>query len=336
MSNEELTVLVEEVSNVPALLQSYQESSKVRDYEGTSARMATMTEITDDVLQFIKDTPIESIRKLVGTEIISTLFLIWDEYNDEDHRCYACFFLVDILMNTIVQHLMDGDFKEEWMKDTTDMINKRRHHQDLTQNHLFRFSQLTAGTKTLDAYVLCGDEERNHYKNLSPFTVRIKSITGNNLSGFDLNGSSDPYVKIGHEDNTLFKSKTIKHTLNPHWTYEMNDKKAEIQVQPKKTYWITVTDWDLIGKDELMCKFLIDFSALKSKVICTGNSNVITLTLDNPDFVKHKEWKTVTEHKSYNSRYVKASSTKTVTKRVETNVQGMDTFGSLTFEFIFQ
>jgi formylmethanofuran dehydrogenase subunit A len=167
------------------LLQGYQESAEARDYEETSTQMDSLTEITDKVCQFITGTPIESIRKLVSTEIISTLLLIWDVFNSEDSRCYACFFSVDILMNTIVQHLMDGDFKEEWMKDTTDMINKRRHHQDLTQNHLFRFSQLTALTKTLDAYVLCGDEERNHYKNLSPFTVRIKSITGNNLSAFD-------------------------------------------------------------------------------------------------------------------------------------------------------
>ena len=45
----------------------------------------------------------------------------------------------------------------------------------------------------------------------------LTKIHGQNLLPMDRNGTSDPYVKIFHNEKLLFKTQVIKNTLNPHW-----------------------------------------------------------------------------------------------------------------------
>ena len=45
----------------------------------------------------------------------------------------------------------------------------------------------------------------------------LTKIYGENLLPMDRNGTSDPYIKIFHNEKLLFKTQVIKNTLNPHW-----------------------------------------------------------------------------------------------------------------------
>ena len=47
--------------------------------------------------------------------------------------------------------------------------------------------------------------------------LNLTKIYGQNLLPMDRNGTSDPYVKIFHNEKLLFKTQVIKNSLNPHW-----------------------------------------------------------------------------------------------------------------------
>ncbi|ORX49323.1 hypothetical protein BCR36DRAFT_328417 [Piromyces finnis] len=57
-------------------------------------------------------------------------------------------------------------------------------------------------------------------KNASGSSLKIKVISAEGLKAVDNGGTSDPYVKVQHQKNTFYKTKSIKKTLNPTWNEE--------------------------------------------------------------------------------------------------------------------
>ena len=68
--------------------------------------------------------------------------------------------------------------------------------------------------------------------------LRVKVLAGRNLPSGDINGSSDPYVKVSLGSVT-FKTKTIKHTLNPYW----NETFLFENANPYESLVFVVMDW---------------------------------------------------------------------------------------------
>lgn len=87
------------------------------------------------------------------------------------------------------------------------------------------------------------------------YALHIKVIEAKNLKAADLNGFSDPYVKLS-VDKKEHKTKIIKKTLNPEWNEMFQiDGVATNSVLSLKIY-----DWDRLSKDELLGSVDIDLS----------------------------------------------------------------------------
>ena len=90
--------------------------------------------------------------------------------------------------------------------------------------------------------------------------LRVELVEGKNLPAADRSGFSDPYCVFTLNDEKVFKSKTIKKTLNPTW-----DEKFEVLV-PSRTaaeFFLECFDWDLGGSDDFLGKATINLAGLE-------------------------------------------------------------------------
>jgi len=87
--------------------------------------------------------------------------------------------------------------------------------------------------------------------------VIIKVISGRGLAAMDMNGKSDPYLKIFYGAEK-YKTSVQKATLTPHWdqTFSIKYKDSE------KILRIECWDWDRIGANDFMGQIEIDLSTL--------------------------------------------------------------------------
>eukprot|EP01126_Amoeba_proteus_P046658 TRINITY_DN5282_c0_g2_i1.p1 TRINITY_DN5282_c0_g2~~TRINITY_DN5282_c0_g2_i1.p1 ORF type:complete len:166 (-),score=23.76 TRINITY_DN5282_c0_g2_i1:226-723(-) len=85
------------------------------------------------------------------------------------------------------------------------------------------------------------------------FTV----VSARDLMSADINGKSDPYVKVLHvvEDipQEIFRTNKIKATLNPNWLEKAVDKSSlthTISITEQSKLIFRLMDWDKIGKHD--------------------------------------------------------------------------------------
>lgn len=93
-----------------------------------------------------------------------------------------------------------------------------------------------------------------------PF-MYIRISSGFDLGAFDLNGKSDPYVKVFYKDAFIGVTPVCKSTLSPYWTdgnvFRVNIPKAEL-TDSKKIIHLEVWDRDALKKDDFMGECWID------------------------------------------------------------------------------
>ncbi|ONH75097.1 Tricalbin-3, partial [Pichia kudriavzevii] len=77
--------------------------------------------------------------------------------------------------------------------------------------------------------------------------LTVGLLRANGLLSADRNGYSDPYVEGYINQKHLFKSKTIKKTLNPEWNEVF---KVPIKSKTRQSLTLFVWDWDLAGDND--------------------------------------------------------------------------------------
>jgi Ca2+-dependent lipid-binding protein len=90
--------------------------------------------------------------------------------------------------------------------------------------------------------------------------LRVELVEGRNLPAADRSGYSDPYCVFQLNGERVFKSKTVKKTLNPTF-----DEKFDITI-PSRTaaeFVVEVYDWDFGGGDDFLGRASIDLSELE-------------------------------------------------------------------------
>ena len=112
--------------------------------------------------------------------------------------------------------------------------------------------------------------------------LKVDLVEGKNLPAADRTGYSDPYCVFKLNTEKIFRSKTVKKTLNPSF-----DEKFEITV-PSRTaaeFIVDVYDWDLGGSDDFLGSGkinLADLEPFQLKVVnvpLNGESGEIKLRL---------------------------------------------------------
>lgn len=212
----------------------------------------------------------------------------------------AAYAAVNILLNEITRianhaynkfKVLNSDdhpyFPQEWMKPVTDEINEPRFSASI-KAHRFEFCQEQASFgKALDVSIMYNDAQRELYKSQGTFNVLLHSIKATKLAAFDKNGLSDPYVAFGQFDKPSYKTKTMKKNLNPEWNLQ-NENATFTVSHYFSVVDVTLMDWDLIGKNEKMCDFAIDFGALRAMFVSETQSpnDIFTLVLKSPSSVK--------------------------------------------------
>lgn len=89
--------------------------------------------------------------------------------------------------------------------------------------------------------------------------IIIQVVQGRGLAAEDLNGKSDPFMKITAGKGWKRKTKVRKETLTPKWTdaiYELEYDKAHTEIL------FEVLDYDRIGKNEFLGKFKVSIPSL--------------------------------------------------------------------------
>eukprot|EP01126_Amoeba_proteus_P057145 TRINITY_DN724_c4_g1_i2.p1 TRINITY_DN724_c4_g1~~TRINITY_DN724_c4_g1_i2.p1 ORF type:complete len:869 (+),score=167.23 TRINITY_DN724_c4_g1_i2:282-2888(+) len=120
------------------------------------------------------------------------------------------------------------------------------------------------------------------------FTV----VAAKNLISADLNGKSDPYVKVLYSvdgfSQEVFRTDKIKTTLNPNWL-EKKDKASlthTVTISENSSVVFKVMDWDKIGKHDPLGDVEFDYERIKS------------ILNDSPgEFVEVPVWFTITNKK---------------------------------------
>lgn len=87
----------------------------------------------------------------------------------------------------------------------------------------------------------------------------VTIVQGRGLAAEDLNGKSDPYMKVYAAKGWKRKTKVRKETLTPRWTdavYELEYDKAHTELL------FEAWDYDRIGKNEFLGKFIVPIAAI--------------------------------------------------------------------------
>jgi hypothetical protein len=112
--------------------------------------------------------------------------------------------------------------------------------------------------------------------------LKVDLVEGKNLPSADRSGYSDPYCVFILNGEKVFKSKTVKKTLNPSF-----DERFEVSI-PSRTaadFVVEVYDWDLGGSPDFLGKGKIDLASLEPfqgktvSVALDGKSGEIKLKL---------------------------------------------------------
>jgi hypothetical protein len=226
-------------------------------------------------------------------------------YKDRNYPASDSFSSINRVLNELTSNASQwyntagenkNDDKYDWAKSCLDELNRNRFDKNLYKENKFELHQSQVsklygklpGKMDLDQSYLYGSTQRDIYENTKDFKVRIRAIRARDLAAFDKNGLSDPFVAIKVGNKEVFKTKTEKKNLNPEWEYEKNDKDAVFSTSRGKQNTIQILDWDLIGKNDVMCSFTIDFAALRSmlKFVSTDATDYITLVLCDPEAVE--------------------------------------------------
>lgn len=92
--------------------------------------------------------------------------------------------------------------------------------------------------------------------------VQITIVSGTDLAPKDLNGKSDPYVKVIANGHLRHKTAIIKANLFPNW----DTTKEVVQIpysSALKMVDLECWDWDRVGSDDFMGECSIDMADLK-------------------------------------------------------------------------
>jgi hypothetical protein len=103
------------------------------------------------------------------------------------------------------------------------------------------------------------NEEPEEYPPMSNMEFHIRVIEARGLRAADLNGFSDPYVKVSLTGKKKFVRRTRKilKTLNPKWNQNFQFDVRSIGNESLK---LNVYDWDSVGGDDLIGKTKSNFA----------------------------------------------------------------------------
>lgn len=119
--------------------------------------------------------------------------------------------------------------------------------------------------------------------------LRVDILDGSDLPAADRNGKSDPYCRFELNGQEIYKTKTIKKTLNPTW-----NEFFEVAVPSRTAAKFTVTVWDydfadkpdLLGTTNINLEPLDPFKPSEHRYILDGKSGTIRVRLlFRPDYV---------------------------------------------------
>lgn len=119
--------------------------------------------------------------------------------------------------------------------------------------------------------------------------LRIDVLDADDLPAADRNGFSDPYCKFTLNGKDMYKTKTQKKTLHPAWNEYFE---CPIKSRTAANFKLTVFDWDMGDKDDLLGEATINLDLLEpfkpSEIVLRldGKSGVVRLKmLFKPDYV---------------------------------------------------
>jgi stress response protein SCP2 len=124
---------------------------------------------------------------------------------------------------------------------------------ELPQQWTFSAVAYPAEGRTCSALV----DECQMLQRQPPLSVRISLRRGENLTAMDWGGTSDPYVIIKRSGNEVFRTRTVKNSLNPTWdadfttTLSSNGESFRFKVMDAD-----VTIDDTIGKADLVLRYV--------------------------------------------------------------------------------
>ncbi|KAG7910329.1 hypothetical protein KL907_001220 [Ogataea polymorpha] len=94
--------------------------------------------------------------------------------------------------------------------------------------------------------------------NTGHMTMRV--IRGSGLPSADSNGKSDPFTKVYLNDEEIFKTKTIKKTLDPEWNQETS---FEVDNRVNSVLRFKVSDWDFgLEQDDKLGEVKLNMSEI--------------------------------------------------------------------------
>ena len=113
-------------------------------------------------------------------------------------------------------------------------------------------------------------------------SLRVDVLDAADLPSADRNGYSDPYCKFGLNGKEVYKTKIQKKTLHPAWNEFFE---VPISSRTAADFRVTVMDWDLGDKDDLLGGAVINLATLEPmmpqevRLALDGKSGVIRLRL---------------------------------------------------------
>ena len=113
-------------------------------------------------------------------------------------------------------------------------------------------------------------------------TLRLDVLDADDLPAADRNGYSDPFCKFNLNGKEIYKTKIQKKTLHPSWNEFFE---CPIKSRTAANFKVTVMDWDLGDKDDLLGEAMINLDLLEpfrpKEVVLglDGKSGVIRLKM---------------------------------------------------------
>lgn len=128
--------------------------------------------------------------------------------------------------------------------------------------------------------------------------LRVDVLSGTDLPAADRNGKSDPYAKFEYNGEEIFKTKTIKKTLNPQWNEFFE---VPILSRTAANFQVKVYDYDFADKPDYLggaginLESLDPFKAKEVNLMLDGKSGTIKLRLlFRPDYITRQRMGTGT------------------------------------------